>query len=95
MIAPHEIDAVAQLAVEEGDLALPDAVLAGAGAVHRDSPEVEPRDEFFGPRDLGGIVDIHQHQRVEIAVSDMADDRRDQAYFGNVGFRLGDAFGKP
>ena len=32
---------------QEADLALSDAVLAGAGSIHADRPHVEPRDELF------------------------------------------------
>ena len=42
-----------------------------------------------------GSFDVHQHQHMEIAVADMADDRRDQAHLGDIGLGLGDAFGKP
>ena len=51
--------------------------------------------KVFGRVDLLGIVDVHQHQHMEIAVADMADDRRDQPHLGDVGLGLGDAFGKP
>ena len=42
-----------------------------------------------------GSFDVHQHQHMEIAVADMADDRRDQPHLGDVGLGLGDAFGEP
>src|SRR5438552_4499322 len=91
----HDVDAVAELVAQEADLALADAVLAGAGAFHGNRAHVEPGDEFFGERDFLRIVDVHQHQHMEIAVAGMADDRRDQAHFGDVGLGFGDAFGEP
>ena len=45
--------------------------------------------------DLGRIVHVDQQGEVEIAVADMADDRRDQPARGDVALRLGHAFGKP
>ena len=70
---------VAELVVEVLHLALADAMLAGAGAVHGDGAEGEPADEGLGAAHLVGIFDVDQHGHMEIAVADMADDRRDAA----------------
>ena len=42
-----------------------------------------------------GVVHVDQQRQVEIAVADMADDRRDQLALGDVALGLGDAFGEP
>ena len=52
---PHDVEPVAVLDGEIFHLALADAVLAGAGAVHLDGAQVEPADEFLGPLDLAGV----------------------------------------
>ena len=49
----------------------------------------------LGALDLVGIVHVDQQREVEIAVADMADDRRQQPALGDVALRLGDAFGQP
>ena len=84
-------DAMAEFAFEGPHLALPDAMLAGAGPVHAQSPQVQPRDEVFCQRDVLRVVHVHQHRGVVIAVADMADDRRDQPHLGDVGLGSRDA----
>ena len=51
-------------------------------------------DEGLGARDLVRIVHVDQRRDVEIAVADMADDRRDQARRVDVALRRLDAFGE-
>ena len=48
----------------------------------------------FGALDLGGVVHVDERTDVEIAVADMADDRRDEAVLGDVALRLLDAIGE-
>ena len=52
-------------------------------------------DERLGARDFVGVVHVDRMRQVEIAVADMADDRRERAGFGDVALRLDDAFGEP
>src|SRR5262245_64199274 len=75
----HDVDGAAKFAFEEFLLALADAVLAGAGAVHGECAGIEALDEGLGDGDLGGVPVIDDNPAVEIAVSRMADDRADQA----------------
>ena len=82
-------------ALEILHLALPDAVLAGAGAFHGERALGQPLDEALGRGDLGRIVHVDQRADVEIAVADMADDRRDQSHLVDVAPGLDHAFGKP
>ena len=42
-----------------------------------------------------GSSHVDQQRQMEIAVADMADDRRDQLALGDVALGLGDAFGQP
>src|ERR1700688_4293456 len=73
----HGVDRLTpKLGLEVFLLALPDAVLAGAGAAHRLRPLDQPMHELLAARHLVGILDIAQQRAVEIAVTDMADDRR-------------------
>src|SRR5262249_61234642 len=73
-------------------LALADAVLAGAGAVHGESALVEAFNESANARDLLGIVHIDQDADMKIAVAHMADDRCQQFTLGDVPLRLRDSF---
>src|SRR3569623_827284 len=75
-------------------LALTNAMLTGAGAVHAVRPLGEAMHDFVPAGQFVGIVDVAQHQAVEIAVADMADDRRDQLEVFDVLLRLGHAIGK-
>src|SRR6185437_7590232 len=59
-------------------LALADAVLAGAGAVHRLRALHQAMHELLPARHLLAIVDVAGHRAMKVAVTDMADDRRDQ-----------------
>src|SRR4030095_934880 len=68
----------AQLGLEVFLLALPDAVLAGAGAAHRLRALDQAMHEVLAARHFLRIVDVADQRTVEIAVADMADDRRQQ-----------------
>ena len=46
-------------------------------------------------RDFAGSSTSISRQQMEIAVADMADNRRDEPALGDVRLRLGDAFGEP
>ena len=59
-------------------LALAHAVLAGAGAVHGQRPLDQALGQILGALDLVGVVHVDQQREMEIAVADMADDRRQQ-----------------
>ena len=83
------------LGLEIGHLALPDAVLAGAGAVHRERAGDQPLVQRLGAGDLVGVGHVERHGEVEIAVADMAHDRRDQPALGDVALGRGHAFGEP
>ncbi len=50
---------------------------------------------ILGALDLVGVVHVDQQRQMEIAVADMAEDRRDQIELGDVALRFGDAFGQP
>ena len=76
-------------------LALADAVLAGAGAVHGDGALGEPGEKFLRAPDLVGVVAVDQQQHMEIAVADMADHRRQQPARRGVALAFADAFGEP
>src|SRR3954447_10566793 len=54
-------------------LALPDAVLAGAGAAHGLRALHQPMHEFFAARHLFAVVDVAQQRAMEIAVADVTD----------------------
>ena len=72
---PHHIDGLAELIGEIIDLAEPDAVLAGAGAVHRDGAGDHAGLKRLGALGLIRLGRVDQDQHMEIAVADMADDR--------------------
>ena len=92
----HRIDRLgAELGLEIFLLALPDAVLAGAGAAHRLGALDQPVHELLAARHLVGIVDVADQRAVEIAVADMADDRRQQIEPLQIVLGLGDAIGEP
>src|SRR5208282_5094779 len=76
-------------------LALADAMLAGAGAVHRQGAFDQPFEEAVNARDFVGIIEVDSQRDVEIAVADMADDRGGELAFGNVALRRRHAFGEP
>ena len=49
----------------------------------------------FGARDLVGVVHVDQQREVEVAVADMADDRRQQTLSAMSCCVCGHAFGEP
>ena len=65
-----------ELGLEIFLLALPDAVLAGAGAAHRLRALDQAMHEILAARHLLRVVDVADQRAMEIAVADMADDRR-------------------
>ena len=73
---------------EIANLALADAVLAGAGAAIGQRPLDQPVEEGLHLAPLLGIGRVDQRQDVEIAVADMADDRREQARAGRCPARV-------
>src|ERR1700676_2758654 len=73
----HGVDRLTpKLGLEVFLLALADAMLAGAGAAHRLRPLDQPVHELLSARHFGGIIDVAQQRAVEIAVTDMTDNRR-------------------
>ena len=76
---PHQRHQVAVLELERRDLALADAVLAGARAAARERVDDQPLDELVGDRQLGRIVGVELEADVEVAVAGMAEDRRLEA----------------
>src|SRR5690348_2439744 len=67
---PHHVHGFAELVGEVFDLAEPDAVLAGAGAVHGDGAGDHAGLQRLGSFALLGPGGIDQDQHVEIAVAD-------------------------
>src|SRR5918992_4357587 len=80
----HHVDAGTELCFEILHLALTDAVLAGARAVHSDGALGKTLDEPLDFCDLGRVLHVEHRRGVEVAVADMSDDRRDQSRFTNV-----------
>src|SRR5580658_10090615 len=76
-------------------LALADAMLAGAGAVHGQRTLDQALRQRLRASDLVGVVHVDEQRQMEVAVADMADDRRQEPALGNVALGLDDAFGKP
>src|SRR5450631_4643484 len=68
----HQRHRLAVLLVQELDLAHADAVLAGAGAAHRQRPRHHAIVQRLGARQVGRIVGIDHHGEMEVAVADMA-----------------------
>ena len=54
----------------------------------------EPIGQVLGGRELVRRIRVHRHDQVEVAVTDVADNRRQQAHVGDIALRLFDAFGK-
>ena len=76
-------------------LALPDAMLAGAGAAHRLRALDQAVHEILAARHLVRVIDVAQQRAVEVAVADMADDRRQQTVPLQIVLGLGHAIGEP
>ncbi len=93
---PHQLDALAAvLELEVLALTGSDAVLAGAGALHLDRPDDHSGHQLPGAHELIGIVRVDQHDRVEVAVADVADDRRHEPRLLDVGPGQENALGQP
>src|SRR6185295_19014308 len=75
-------------------LLLPDAVLAGAGSVHRYCPRDETIDEFLNLGDFLRAVRVDQRQAMEIAVADVSDNRSEQTHVRDIALRFFNAFSK-
>ena len=79
LIAAHHAKRLAVLGLQVFHLALPDAVLAGAGSLHGERALDQALDEGLARRrPRRGSSMSTSGETVEIAVADMADDRRDQ-----------------
>src|SRR5205823_1956041 len=65
---------VTVLALEIAELAVADAMLAGAGPAARERVLHERRVQGLGARDRRRVVGIEQKGEVEVAVADVADD---------------------
>ena len=72
-----------------------DAVLARAGAAHRDRAHADALRDLVGFRALRGARRIEQHEHVEVAVADVPDDGRDDAFAVELLARLEQAIGEP
>src|SRR6202043_2293139 len=72
----HDAHRLAVLGEQEVDLAAADAVLAGTGAIERQRTMDQPLVEALRFRHLPGVVRIEHDYQVEVAVADMADNRR-------------------
>ena len=51
--------------------------------------------ELLGAGDIVGIVGVDEHDRMEVAVADVTDDRCREAALGDVGLRGRDAVREP
>src|SRR5262245_59257242 len=76
-------------------LALPDAMLARARALHGECAVHQAFAQRLCARRLLGVAQVDQQREMEIAVADMAENRRHQPALGNVALRRRDAFGEP
>src|SRR6266536_1875125 len=76
-------------------LALPDAVLTGAGAAHALRALDQAMHELLATRHLFSVVDVADQRAMEIAVADMTDDRRQEIEPLQIVLGLGDAIGEP
>ena len=76
-------------------LALADAVLAGAGSAHGLGTLHQPMHEILAARHFVAVIHVAQQRAVEIAVADMADDRRHQVEALEILFGFGHAIGQP
>src|SRR6202158_6357591 len=75
----HGLDRLgAEFGLEVFLLALPDAMLPGASAAHRLCAFHQAMHEVLAARHLVTIVHVAHQRAVEIAVADMADNRRQQ-----------------
>ncbi len=70
-------------------------VLAGAGAVHRQSARNDALVQPLGFGQFLGFRRVGQNRAVEVAIADMAEDRRRQERLLRVANRFGNALGQP
>src|SRR5947209_13622976 len=75
----HERNRVTVLALEIGELAVADAVLAGAGAPAFERVLDDARVQRLRTLDRRSVVGVEQERDVEVAVADVADDAAEQA----------------
>src|SRR3546814_7300903 len=92
---PHHRKGIAVLGPEEAHLAGADAVLAGAGAAHGKGAHYHALVDALRPRHLLGDVRVDEEGQVEVAVADVAVDRRQHAGGIDVLAGLQDALGEP
>src|SRR5215475_620476 len=79
---PHHRQRLAMLGGEEIDLAVADAMLAGTGAAERQRPHHHAVVELPGALELLLVRRIDDEDEMEVAIADMADQRRQQARLG-------------
>ena len=70
-------------------------MLAGRSSLHRDGSLDEPLVKSFYPCELGRVRAIAIEHDVEIAVTDMADDRAIKTVRRQIGARFVHALGQP
>ncbi len=64
------------------------AVLASASAIHADGAQHEFVVEVLGRFNLFGILRVNQHEQVEVAVTDVADNRSNKIMRDDIFFSL-------
>ena len=79
---------------EELRLAVTDAMLARARAAHLDRARHHAPVDGLRLRELIVPSGVDQEADVEVAIADVAENRRNEIRLGYVGLRLGDAPGK-
>src|ERR1035437_2717117 len=80
----HDVQRGAMLGLEELHLAVADAVLAGAGAPHRERPHDHPLVEPARFLELGGRGGIQHVDQMKVAVARVADERDGKGRAGVV-----------
>src|SRR5215472_11204641 len=76
-------------------LALADAVLAGAGAIHGERALDQPFQQTFGARNFVGVGEVDHQRQMKITVADMAENRRDEPAVLDIALGLAHAVGEP
>src|SRR5262249_27969953 len=74
----HEVEPSPMLDTEIFHLALADAMLASAGAIHADGTQIKSPDEFVGALDFARVFHVDHDREMEVAVADMTEHRRNQ-----------------
>ena len=90
----HQIDGFSVLPGQQVELVPADAVLAGAGAAHRNGTHAHRLRQRFGTIARAAFHGIEQNDKVKIAVAYMAQNRRDEPAFLDVRLGLQDAVGQ-